>query len=220
MLTNPFKNGDTIVEVSFAVVIFGAIAIGAWISMNSSLSVAQSTLESTLARDEIDGQADALRFIHASALSAEAPNEYTETWRRITENVNHSAANLPFDTCEEGLNQYKTSSSYNVFLLNPRNLDDSSAAFIDKDLIQPATVFPRILYGAGDETNEVNSSDRNATGAQGLWIVPQKGIPSGMSTSYLGYFDFYIYACWDEGGRTVPSTLSTVVRLYDPEGAN
>ena len=60
------KTGDTLIEVMFAVAIFSMVAISAVAVMNSGMSNAQGTLESTMARNEIDAQAEALRFIQSS----------------------------------------------------------------------------------------------------------------------------------------------------------
>ena len=31
-----------------------------------------------------------------------------------------------------------------------------------------------------------------------------------------GYIDFHIRACWDSPGQSVPVTIGTIVRLYEP----
>lgn len=63
------KRGDTLIEVMFAVGLFGLVAIGAISLMNQGLSSAQSTLETTMARQEIDAQAETLRFLRDAYMS-------------------------------------------------------------------------------------------------------------------------------------------------------
>ena len=47
--------------------------------------------------------------------------------------------------------------------------------------------------------------------AYGLWIEAVRG--GSVSPRYI---DFHIRACWDGAGSTVPVTLGTIVRLYEP----
>ena len=64
-----YKRGDTLIEVMFAVGIFGLAAVGAISLMNAGLASTQNSLETTMARQEIDAQAEALRFIHDAYLT-------------------------------------------------------------------------------------------------------------------------------------------------------
>lgn len=58
------RRGDTIIEVILAVTIFSLVAVGALTIINSGLSMAQRSLEITLVRQQIDSQAEMLRFIN------------------------------------------------------------------------------------------------------------------------------------------------------------
>ena len=81
-----FLRGDTLIEVMFAVGIFGIVAVSAISLMNRGVNTAQTALETTMARNEIDAQAEALRFIH-DAYAAEiqsANKEYGDLWGKIT----------------------------------------------------------------------------------------------------------------------------------------
>ena len=60
------KKGDTLIEVLLAVGIFSMIAISVVAVMSGGTSSAQTALETTLTREEIDAQAEALRYIHDS----------------------------------------------------------------------------------------------------------------------------------------------------------
>ena len=72
------KRGDTLIEVMFAVAIFGMAAIGTISLMNKGLASTQNTLETTMARQEIDAQAEALRFLHSAYLSEPKKADATE----------------------------------------------------------------------------------------------------------------------------------------------
>lgn len=60
------KRGDTIIEVMFAIGIFGLVAILAIGSMNRGVRSSETALELSTARSELNAQAEALRFVHAS----------------------------------------------------------------------------------------------------------------------------------------------------------
>ena len=75
------KKGDTLIEVTLAVGIFSLVAIAVVAVVNGSTTGAQTALETTLTRDEIDAQADALRFIqssYAGSLNPSAENVYSD----------------------------------------------------------------------------------------------------------------------------------------------
>ncbi len=71
------KKGDTLIEVMFAVGIFGLAAVGAISLMNKGLAASQNNLEITMARQEIDAQAEALRFIQNAYLTEKESIEST-----------------------------------------------------------------------------------------------------------------------------------------------
>lgn len=71
------RKGDTLIEVMLAVGIFGLASVGAISLMNRGLTTAQASLETAMARQEIDTQAEALRFIHDAYLTEPTP-ETTE----------------------------------------------------------------------------------------------------------------------------------------------
>ncbi|MDO5481071.1 MAG: hypothetical protein Q4F60_01850, partial [Candidatus Saccharibacteria bacterium] len=61
--------GDTIIEVLFALSIFSLIAVLAIAVMNLGIAIAESNLELNMARNEVDAQAEAIRFIQSSYLA-------------------------------------------------------------------------------------------------------------------------------------------------------
>ena len=91
------KKGDTLIEVTLAVGIFSMVAVAVVSVVSTSTSNGQIALETTLAREQIDAQAEALRFIHSSAVSALEEGKKTEKfvklWEEIKKNANTSNAN-------------------------------------------------------------------------------------------------------------------------------
>ncbi len=95
------KKGDTLIEVMFAVGIFGLAAVGAISLMNKGLAVSQNNLEVTMSRQEIDAQTEAIRFIHNAYLTekeklvepsnpgdeATDSNNFRRLWKMLIENA-------------------------------------------------------------------------------------------------------------------------------------
>ena len=105
MVKHVGKKGDTLVEVTLAVGIFSMVAISIVSVINGSTSSAQTALEATLTREEIDAQAEALRFIHASANTEDGEGPYHKIWKKITElaldnNDDGNIDNYPPSTCD------------------------------------------------------------------------------------------------------------------------
>ncbi|MBQ8996505.1 InlB B-repeat-containing protein, partial [Candidatus Saccharibacteria bacterium] len=130
-------SGDTLVEVMFAVGIFGMVAVGAISLMNRGLKTAQTTLETTMAMNELNTQAEALRFIHDAYISEEnLPNkDYSRVWQEIAESAYaytdldddfYDAYNGSETSCEELYNSLPS----RAFIVNPRRLSSSDVSEI------------------------------------------------------------------------------------------
>lgn len=95
------RRGDTLIEVMFAVGFFALIAIISISVMNSGINNAERDLELVTARNELNAQAEALRFIHSSYISektlpkkgdltqeqldnGEKYQQYNDLWHEIT----------------------------------------------------------------------------------------------------------------------------------------
>lgn len=63
------KRGDTIIEVMIGIAIFSFVTVLTVSVMNSGLASAERSLELVTARNELNAQAEALRFIHSSYAS-------------------------------------------------------------------------------------------------------------------------------------------------------
>lgn len=244
------KKGDTLIEVTLAVGIFSMIAIAITSVMSGGTSSAQTALETTLAREEIDSQAEALRFIHSSYIvdKNSADQKYANLWKKITEQAytfNSEAETgeklLRFtpSTCKElyDSNGSNTIFTQKAFIINTRKLSSFTnekdvliTANGNSDKFEQATIYPRIVYENDSQNNLLNSDNTEIFKAEGIYIVAvkeaEKSTGSSNTTAIVtdddiknqsAFYDFYIRTCWYGSDANLPSTISTVIRLYDPD---
>ena len=238
------KRGDTLIEVMLAVGIFSMVAVAVVAVMSGGTSSAQTALETTLTREAIDAQAEALRFIQSSYIAEKdntADASYAKLWRAITGN----ALDIKGGTKEyqESITQFSPNDCSNLyssdnlknqhaFFINTRVLgnDDPNPAFItaandgNSEFFSSASTYPRLVYnGEGNLASDSSSSDPSKLyRAEGIYIVAVKDPDSTTiaGTNKSAYYDFYIRTCWYGTGDKTPSTISTVMRLYDPGVVN
>lgn len=63
------KRGDTLIEVMFAITIFALVAVLSIAMMNAGIASGERSLELVTARNELNAQAEAIRFIHSSYIA-------------------------------------------------------------------------------------------------------------------------------------------------------
>lgn len=196
------QQGDTLIEVLFAVTIFSFIAVGGLAIMNQGSNTAQRSLEVTLVRAEIDAQAQTLRFIHDSYIAA-YPNAVSgpaAEWPKIISN--HAVAQAStFGTCTPPAR---------AFIVNNKTarLENSSK------LTSVVPTYSQLRYAPTVPATVPATTTSVLNTAEGIWVeAVSSQVVSGEKT---GYIDFHIRACWDGTGQTVPVTLGTIVRLYEP----
>lgn len=205
------QRGDTLIEVLFAITVFALIVVTTLTLINQGISAAQRSLEITLARQQVDGQAETLRFLHDSYVHAyysgiafdtsDATSTPAEEFYRILDRVATTDADsasalgsTPCGTPPEG-----------SFVLNTHR----AVAMTNSTLFRAPETFPEVQY---DGSAVLTSSN-------GIWI---EGIRSNQSTDVrqqnTGYVDFHIRACWAAPGMDEPMNIGTIVRLYEPRG--
>ena len=249
------KSGDTLIEVTLAVGIFSMVAVAVVAVMNGGTTSSQTALETTLAREEIDTQAEALRFIQSAYIAemnadsdedgASEDERYVELWQTIvgdlavTDAGSLSAEELSIlsgtpDSCANIYNNELFQE--HAFIINPKGLngqagDDLGAVLITANesaaTFQATTTYPRLVF----DTSQLNKTDAlidDSTNnqiyrAEGIYIIAVKDsnttklVTSGNTAEKTsGFYDFYIKTCWYTGSDETPSSISTVVRLYDP----
>ena len=239
------RKGDTLIEVALAIGVFSLVAIAVVGVVSASLTNAQSALEVTLVREELDAQAEALRFIHESYISGSqsavvnTDNAYEKLWNRIvknnvttysTNNQKNLALNYNPTTCAEVFdNNTKTVrkpfSTFKPFIINTRQLGNPSnpdSIIVTSNVFVAPTTYPRVLYTTHESLNaQAQFNNTSISAVEGIYIIAvpgQENVVSGTSveTNKLAYYDFYIRSCWMPPNADRASTISTVVRLYDP----
>jgi len=190
------QKGDTLIEVLFAVTVFSLVAVGSLSIMNQGTATAQRSLEITLVRQEIDAQAEALRFIHDSYIAA-YPNavsgEASGEWNKIVAKSVPQAS--PFGACPQTL-------PTGAFIINTK----TAKLEPDTKLTTAVPTYSQLRYNPSTPTV--------LTSAEGIWIeAVRSAVVAGNSS---GSVDFHISACWQSSNQTTPMTLGTIVRLYEP----
>lgn len=185
-----FQQGDTIIEVVLAFAIFSLAAVGTITLINSGLATTQRNLETTLVRQQIDSQAELLRYLRDTR---------DTTWQSII-----SAGALVSNPLELSDSCQPLGSISQGFYVQPNVTADPSTTTYTRKALTAATFATPTTYAKIDYTT-------GAAQSQGVWIQATRAQQNGSVTAY----DFYIHACWDSVGVDTPMTLGTIVRIYD-----
>ncbi len=223
------RRGDTLVEVAFSIAIFALVCVFAISLMNSGVDTSQASMEISMARNEIDAQAEALRFVQNSFLSERelVQQEYKPLWNAIKSlAISPSAIDNLTATPDACSDLYQSGSVFanNAFVLNTRHLDpsDISSSLIryNTGKLTETALYPRIIYREAGGSATENSDELVERGyydrvqrAEGIGVIAVRGD----ETSSPEFYDFHIRTCWYAPGRSIPSTINTIVRLYNPE---
>jgi prepilin-type N-terminal cleavage/methylation domain-containing protein len=274
------RRGDTLIEVMLSISIFAMVALLTINMMNDGINTAQRTLETEMARNEIDAQAEAIRYIHNNYVAERNMNtsQFRLAWQKIIskamkpsqlkDNIDASDADksVYFDinnmeSCEVPYGANRHLDRYQAFIVNPRllipnNFSDDSQSQINnqnvrylnndyEDLLghmliyyrkdasnysaefSPPSLYPRIIYKALSSPSAGSNEDlmyengnsaiiyNDVKSVEGLWVNVAGN--SERNPKRSDYYDFYIRTCWHSAGSRAPSTITTVVRLYNPE---
>ena len=174
-----FKKGDTLIEVALAIGIFSMVAVAVVAVVSSSTTNAQSALESTVTREEIDAQAEALRFIQSSYIAGGYANaqdssgdlqKYANIWDEIVDQAIDPSKVISSEEAEKILrfNPASCASVYNssdlsnqgAFVINTRKLSSSNPTEIvirarGSSYFHETSTYPRIIYGPYDAAADV-----------------------------------------------------------------
>ena len=206
--------GDTLIEVLFATTVFSLIVVSALALMNQGSAVSQRALETSLVRQQIDNQAEALRFLHESYVTNYQPGFATNAnlkpsgptgeFYKIVQaakaaNV-RSASSLDEPQCP-------STPPTGSFIINTR----TGVAITNPASFERASTYAQLSFDTVHPTVLQKSS--------GLWIEAIRSTNSSDPLqSNAGYIDFYIRGCWDAPGLNRPMNMGTIVRLYEPRG--
>lgn len=242
--TMSFNRGDTMIEVMFGIATFSLVSILSVAIMNLGISTAESNLEQTMARDLVNAQAEAIRYIHDSYLTERknltSGQEFGKLWKRLKEQNNNSSSailSLQTNTCSKryaDTGSESIFSGYKSFVINTRKIDADYpeqtiySTNTDKGIFKQASLQPRLIFtvnsGTTDDAN-ISESSNDAFGsgveytslrsAEGIWVT------SVASESKIDgkpeFYDYHIQTCWNAPGQSVPTTIGTIIRLYNPE---
>lgn len=187
------SRGDTLVEVLLGVTVFSMVAVITMDIMNRGMSIAQQSLETTLVRQQVDAQAEMLRYAH---------DKKTNLWKQIQRNNTVDVNSLTDQEGNLGADRCPTQFENKEFALIKGGSDLSGA---------------RVLSGVGDYSQAATyakvSDDSRVAKSYGLSVKlvrPGRGKESNK-------YDAYIKACWIPVGSKRPATIGTIVRLYGVE---
>lgn len=209
-LAKKMQTGDTLIEVLFAITIFAMVAVGSLAIMNQGTAAAQHSLEITLVRQQIDAQAEAIRYIHQAYVEAFQSNGVVPAtgtaaeWVKITnKTVGKGADGASVFGQTAGAVCPTTVPGQRPFVINARTATLwSSAPIMSVPAGASLPPFSQVIY----------NNDSSIKQAYGLWI---EAVPSSGGNG-PGFVDFHIRACWESSGSEAPMTLGTIVRLYEP----
>lgn len=187
-----FNRGDTLVEVLLGVTIFSLVAVIALETMNRGMAIAQYSLETILVRQQVDAQAEMLRYAH---------DMKNDTWKKLVDNnsvsvsvVNDNEGNLGVEKCPDDFSTKEFALAATPSLASKISI-----------LNNPGD------YKAAETYARVDSDTKKTYGISVRLVKPSTATGSRDSNKY----DAYIKACWMPVGSKMPATIGTIVRLYD-----
>jgi type II secretory pathway pseudopilin PulG len=202
------ERGDTIIEVIVAVALFSSVLVMTFTSLNQSSAAALRTYEISQVNEQLDAQAQTLRFLHESYVSnysngvtynlSDGATSPGEEYQKVLDKV--ASAGLTSASPYSGVTSCPSPAPAGSFGLNTRmaRVQDNTASLLT------ATTYAQATYPSG-----ANSP----VSLRGIWI---EGIRTPAASGRLGFIDFHVRACWTTVGVPVPSNVGTIVRLYDP----
>jgi len=192
VLMRKFNRGDTLVEVLLGVTIFSLVAVIALETMNRGMAIAQYSLETTLVRQQVDAQAEMIRYAH---------DMKNDTWKKLVDNnsvsvsaVNDNEGNLGVEKCPDDFSTKEFALAATPSLASKISI-----------LNNPGD------YKAAETYARVDSDTKKTYGISVRLVKPSTTTGSRDSNKY----DAYIKACWMPVGSKMPATIGTIVRLYD-----
>ncbi len=208
------KKGDTIVEVLFSMAILGMVVIIVLMIMNRGLTVAQAALEIDSVRNQMNSQAEIIRLMSSSSKIRSYNQGFNQNNHLESFLIPTSQDVQPFEDMVDANNNCVIPN--NSFVVDVRD-----GHIYDQSHIVPASVFSRLVYGYAPDSNKIEDN-HNFIRSEGLWVqgrrVTGEEIGGGVNAAGNDKFnaiDFHIRACWTSPGSTRPTTLATIVRVYD-----
>ena len=195
------QRGDTIIEVLFATAIAALIIMMTITLMNRNLSTIQMATETTMVRQNIDSQAEVLRFLKDQYMTNRSVNTgYSKLWKDTVSTSASGHATTQASTFTQCTPPAK------AFYLNQAS-DTGDQEATDVSNINVVAVDPA-LY---------KDLDSHARIGRGIWV---EAVAPVFTTETVRYVDFHIRACWDPPYGGNKATLGTIVRQYYTVGVD
>lgn len=193
--------GDTIIEMVVAFAVLSLAAIVTMAIMNKGIAMSQQSLETTLVRQQMDSQAEIVRYLHSTshpvwkaligsdAVAGNADDKLATTVLPLNDAACPAAAKL------------KTGAVRAFYVTpTPGVLGDFTLVDVDAATYADAETYARIDYPTLSAPSK----------SKGVWMQvalaeDKKGVPA---------YDVYVHGCWYTVGQAQPRTLGTIVRLY------
>lgn len=186
------SRGDTLVEVLLGVTIFSLVAVITLETMNRGMAISQYALETTLVRQQVDAQAEILRYAHDTK---------SDIWKKLVNDnavsiaaVGDNEGGLGMAACPDGF-------SNREFALAATSAHTSKISILNN----PGD------YKQAETYARVDGDTKKTYGISVRLVKPSTATGSKDSNKY----DAYIKACWMPVGSKMPATIGTIVRLYD-----
>lgn len=243
-VNDKFNRGDTIAEVLFAIAVFSFIMIAILQIMQQGTIATQTALEINLARNQMNSQAEAIRFINSASQSRERKGEagdtsiYTGLWNYLKENKQKTSVYdwssiVKLDSKDRRMHCVKMSEIDRAFVIDVKNLNPRTAvsnnaggaeseinqmlnnAIQSDNKITEAVTYPRLVHvNTSDDNNKISQANSEFLRSEGLWVEMVESSRNNTSIAY----DFHIRACWEISGVSSPITLGTIIRVYEARG--
>lgn len=184
--------GDTLVEVLLGVTIFSLVAVISLEAMNRGMAISQYALETTLVRQQIDAQAEMLRYIHDTK---------SDVWKKLVDNNAVNVAAVGENEGGLGVESCPDSFAVKEFALAATPSHTPKLSILNN----PGD------YKLAETYARVDGDSRKTYGISVRLVRPNTATGSKDNNKY----DAYIKACWMPVGSKMPATIGTIVRLYD-----
>ena len=195
--------GDTIVEMVMAFAIFSFAVIVTMSLMNKGIALSQQSLEVSQVRQQMDSQAELVRYIHDTRNAAWTALVGTDATPgngddRITTNI------MPLTGATCPTLATFVSAAYRPFFItpNPSAPGTFTISSLNATSYTPASTYAKVVYP---------TTTAPTPASQGVWL--QIALAEDQNGTLPAY-DVYVHGCWATAGQTLPMTLGTIVRLY------
>jgi|JI10StandDraft_1071094.scaffolds.fasta_scaffold267732_2 type II secretory pathway pseudopilin PulG len=179
------QRGDTMIEVLLAFSIFAVVVVATFAIMNRGVNAAQQSLEVILVRQQIDSQAELLRYVRETQ---------PIVWKTIVNPAN--VATNGSDACSD------PTSANKAFFVGLDATGKPTRNAINSGNYSAPSTYSMINYTSGSSK------------AYGTWVQAVQAAGNGAPGSPKAY-DMHIHACWQGTTSGPNMTLSTIVRLYE-----